>query len=300
MTFAASAPANPKFGLCPFTTIDCSFEQDIEICVELGVGYVDVLERKLSPDAGQAREQIQRLADNAIEIASFVPRVHAIYPDSLNPQPFDREQRRAMFAASLERAVEIGIRPGTPVLSVTGAAPGVNLREAGKWSISSYRELADVAGHNGLSIVLEPLHPMFMNTDTFISSWKTAVEFANEVDRENFGLVVDTYHVWSDYDLLTQLIRDREKVFAVHVSDWPVGGPRCFGDRSIPGQGIIDLVAIFGCLQSIGYERAMTIEIFSDRSLPDSLWAWEPTRLVDECLNAATSIWDVAAAASSE
>jgi sugar phosphate isomerase/epimerase len=292
LTNAVSGSADPKFGLCPFTTIDCSFEQDIEICVEVGVGYIDVLERKLSTDAGQAREQLQRLADNAIAVASFVPRVHAIYPDSLNPRPLDREERRAMFEASLERAVKIGIPPGTPVLSVTGAAPGVNLRDATKWSTSSYRELANVAGHHGFSIVLEPLHPMFMNTDTFISSWKTAVEFADEVNRENFGLVVDTYHVWSDYDLLTQLERDSEKVFAVHVSDWPVGGPRCFGDRGIPGQGVIDLAGIFRSLQSIGYDRAMTIEIFSDRGLPDSLWAWSPTRLVDECIKAATSIWD--------
>jgi sugar phosphate isomerase/epimerase len=298
VSFAASGPAGPKFGLCPFTTIDCSFEQDLEICIELGVGSIDVLERKLSSDVGAAREQLQRLAAATIEIASFVPRVHAVYPDSLNPQPIDREVRRAMFEVSLARAVEIGIPPGTPVLSVTGAAPGVNLREAAKWSIASYRELADLAGHNGLSIVLEPLHPMFMNTDTFISSWKTAVEFADEVNRDNFGLVVDTYHVWPEYDLLTQLERDREKVFAVHVSDWPVGGPRCFGDRSIPGRGVIDLAGIFRCLQSIGYDRAMTIEIFSDRALPDSLWAWQPTRLVDECLKAATSIWDIAANSS--
>ena len=63
-----------------------------------------------------------------------------------------------------------------------------------------------------------------------------------------------------------------DRIFGVHVSDWPQGEPRCAGDRRTCGSGIIELPGLFAAFEAAGYEAAYCLEIFSADHLPDSLW----------------------------
>lgn len=76
------------------------------------------------------------------------------------------------------------------------------------------------------------------------------------------------------------VIEDTERfaglVKGVQINDWREP-PRGIADRVLPGDGIIDLPAIFGALERGGYNGWYDIEVFSDdgrwgTELPGSLW----------------------------
>src|SRR6516165_4441202 len=83
-------------------------------------------------------------------------------------------------------------------VSITGAAPGANFREAFDVAVREYRALADFAADFGARVAVEPLNPILMNADTFICSLTDGLLLVEAVDRPNFGIFVDVWHIWQD------------------------------------------------------------------------------------------------------
>lgn len=139
-----------------------------------------------------------------------------------------------------------------------------------------YPELARYASDRGTRVMLEPLHPIFMNTDTFISTLNEASRMIDDVNHDNFGVAIDTIHVFAEVDLPKRLAALGRRIFAVHISDWPGEHPRWRGDWLLPGDGCIDLPAMLGGIEASGYRGAYSLEIFSSDELSDSLWKTDP------------------------
>jgi sugar phosphate isomerase/epimerase len=75
---------------------------------------------------------------------------------------------------------------------------------------------------------------------------------------------------------------------AVHLSDWKM--PRHFADRKLPGHGIMPLQNWLSGFAEAGYRGTYTLEIFSDLSLPDSLWK-TPARTVQLAKESFSKLW---------
>jgi len=272
----------PFFSVCQSSTAPRTFEEDIATYTRAGVQGIEVLEDKLSRDRGQALEQMAMLADSGLKVTSVQTRVQTPLPNvATRPEDlWDPDQRMAAFSQSIEFFAEAC--PGEELVFVSpgGAAENSNYCEAHQVARRCYRELADRCADLGTRLCVEPLAAVFMNQFGFICTLDEGMAVVHDVDRPNFGLALDVFHVWREHLLADRLSRLGDQIFAVHICDWPKSEPRCREDRVLPGDGLIDLPTIFGALDRSTYGGAYCLEIFSDEALPDSLWTMDPVAMI--------------------
>ena len=279
------------FGLSQFTTGDLPFEEYLRLLQACEVKSVEIAESKLSPIEERARDQILELTESGITVSGVVPRVHALFPDTLNPKITDLQQRLDSFHASIDFFARALPGVGLPILTITGAAPGVNLRDSYAYALRAYRELVQHAAAVGVRLMFEPLGPVLMNTDTFICTLYRAMELIERVDHPDFGLALDSWHVWDEPLLAERIVSAGDRIFGVQVSDYPRNEPRGFADRIIPGEGRIDFRSFFGAVEAAGFSGPMVLEIFSAKEYPDSLWRADPYEVVVQGRRAIERLW---------
>ncbi len=273
------------FGVSEFTTWPLTFDQDLELYREAGVGFIEVCESKL--DEANPERQLAALAASGLRVSSVQPRLHSLFPDFPRPEPKSPTERMA----KLRKTIELFGKhfPGTTLVSITGAVPNGDYALGYKTAAHEYRETAKFAADHGVRLAVEPLHPILMNVDTFICSLAHARRIIESVDHPQFGLFLDVWHIWEEADA-TETIADLSgKIFGVHVNDWR--DPRAFGDRCLPGEGRIPLVPLLKAIRATGYDGTYTLEIFSETHLEGSLWT-NPRQTVLEGKKAFAKIWE--------
>ncbi|MCB5237820.1 sugar phosphate isomerase/epimerase family protein [Niallia circulans] len=122
-------------------------------------------------------------------------------------------------------------------------------------------ELSDLAKPYGVKLALEFIgHPhATVNTLSF------ANEIVAEVDRENVGIVFDTYQYYAMNSTLEDLKNtDFSKVFLFHINDVEdyMPGIMLDEDRVYPGDGVIDLDSILTIIKEKGFSDHASIEVF--------------------------------------
>lgn len=273
------------FGISQYTTWPQTFEEDLELYREAGVEFIEVCEAKL--DASKPEAQLQQLKDSGLRVSSVQPRLHSLFPDFPRPEPVSPRERMGL----LRKTIELFGRhfPGVTLVTITGAAPNGDYALAYRTAAQEYRELAKIAADHSVRVAVEPLHPILMNVDTFLCSLAHAGRVIESVDHPQFGLFLDVWHIWEDTGAPALIAKYGGKIFGVHVNDWR--DPRAFGDRVLPGEGVIPLVALLQAIRQTGYDGAYTLEIFSETRLSGSLWA-DPRRTVVEGKKAFAKIWE--------
>ncbi len=129
----------------------------------------------------------------------------------------------------------------------------------------------------GVTIALEPLHPMTCADRSVLSTLGQALDLCDELG-EGTGVALDVYHVWWDPDLSRQIARAGQRIVAFHVCDWKVPTTDTVFDRGIPGEGVIDIPAIRWQVVQAGYAGDFAeVEVLSTR-----WWAHDPDELVRE------------------
>ncbi len=106
------------------------------------------------------------------------------------------------------------------------------------------------------------------------------MQLVEDVGRENFGLALDVWHVWREPGIAERIAQLGDRIFGVHICDWPAAEPRDLSDRVLPGDGVIDLSAMLGAIERTGYKGAYCLEIYSAEELPDSLWRADPKQVI--------------------
>jgi sugar phosphate isomerase/epimerase len=282
----------PPFSVSEFTTWDLSFEQDVALYRSLNLSGIEVCERKLSTDVGQAREQLALLRDSGLQVTSVQPRVHALFKDAMCPHLLDPEERLRCYRQTIDLFAQSLPGQDIPLVTIGGNAPAYNFRLAHATARRLYPDLARYAADRGLRVMFEPLHPILMNADTFISSLDEALHLIEDVDEPAFGLMLDLWHVWHEHAIGSRVRALGKLIFGVHISDWPRQQPRGLADRILPGQGLIDLPGLLGAVAAAGYQGAYCLEIFSAHEWPDSLWRADPTRIIEEGRRGFYKAWE--------
>jgi sugar phosphate isomerase/epimerase len=116
----------------------------------------------------------------------------------------------------------------------------------------------------GVTIALEPLHPMTCADRSVLSTLGQALDLCDALG-EGTGVAVDVYHVWWDPDLARQMARAGRRIAAFHVCDWLVPTTDLVFDRGMPGDGAIDIPAIRAMAEAAGYEGFTECELLSRR-----------------------------------
>ncbi len=119
----------------------------------------------------------------------------------------------------------------------------------------------------GLSLAIEPLHPMYAADRACVNTIEQALDLCDAIDAERsgaLGLAVDVYHVWWDAKLEAQIARaGRERLLAFHVCDWLVPTRDMLNDRGMMGDGVIEIARIRGQIEAAGFDGYCEAEIFS-------------------------------------
>ena len=272
----------PLFSVSEFTTWDQSFEQDVSLYCHLGITGIELCERKLSADLGQAREQLAMLRESGLRVTSVQPRVHALFKDSMCPDTDDPRTRMQAYRRTIDLFAESFPGQNIPLVTISGNAPSYNFRLAHQTARQLYGDLVRYAADRSVRIMFEPLHPILMNNDTFICSLDEALRLIDDVNHPAFGLMLDVWHVWPERDIARRIRSLGRLIFGVHVCDWPLEQPRGPADRVLPGRGIIDLPALLGAIEAAGYDAAYCLEIFSAHEWPDSLWRADPAQMLED------------------
>jgi sugar phosphate isomerase/epimerase len=283
----------PPFSVCQYTTYPQTWEQDVALYAQLGVDGIEVCEEKLSTDPVLAGEQLAMLRDHGIKVTSVQPAVLGLFATALSSEsePRDPAERMARFRQTIDLIARTF--PGEDIPLVTGGAvaPDMNYRLAHRTARELYPPLADYAADHGVRIMFEPLSPVLMNFTAFICSLAEAMQLIEDVDRPNFGLCLDVWHVWREANVPERIVPLGERIFGVHVCDWPAAEPRSALDRVLPGAGVIDLPGMLGAIDASGYKGAYCLEIFSAEQFPDSLWRVDPCEVIEQGRKAFFDCW---------
>ena len=188
-----------------------------------------------------------------------------------HPDPGARRTAIADNKAAIAEAAELGA--GTLVLVSGGLVPGSrDIGLARRMITDAIGELVPVAQAHGVRLGLEALHPMFAADRCVITRLGEALDLALAFPAGAVGVVVDTYHVWWDSALLTDIARAGERIVSYQVCDWilPLPADTLLG-RGHVGDGYIDFPPVTAAVAAAGYTGYIEVEIFNE-----TIWAAPP------------------------
>ncbi|MEM7699200.1 MAG: sugar phosphate isomerase/epimerase [Verrucomicrobiota bacterium] len=207
---------------------------------------------------GEVSDVEKALSDHGLE----VPTVIAVrqWGDTVG-----REYQLVMEEA--RRRFELAARLGAPLVICTPPLerPGIEGLENG------YRDLLQIGRETGVRAVLEYI--------SFFPSLNNLADAAIVLDRcgDSDGVtILDSFHNWNNRTTLADIREiDLDRISHYHINDsGPHGesGSQVDSDRTMIGDGQIDLVTELSVLHDKGYNKWLSLELFSE-----AWWARDPS-----------------------
>ncbi|TQS46251.1 sugar phosphate isomerase/epimerase family protein [Cryptosporangium phraense] len=253
----------------------------LDVTVKAGIPAVG-LWRKPVQDVGLA-EAAARVADSGLRVSSlcrggfFTAVAGPVRQAALDDNRRAIEETATLAAAGAPGSAAVlvlvpgGLPPGDRDL------PGARERVA-----EAVAELAPVAEAAGVTLALEPMHPIYAADRGVISTLGQALDIAEAVT--GVGVVIDTFHVWWDPDLPRQIARAGRagRIAGFQVGDWITPFPAdALLARGLMGEGHIDFPAIVEQLDEAGYRGDIEVEIFRRE-----IWDADPRVVAERVVDA--------------
>jgi sugar phosphate isomerase/epimerase len=166
------------------------------------------------------------------------------------------------------RAIDEAATLGAPVLVLVSGGLAAGNRDID----AARRHVGDAVGRlvpharaAGVTLAIEPLHPMYCSDRCVVSTLAQALDLAAPYPPEAVGVVVDTYHLWWDDGIWAQIERaGRERRIACfQVADWLTPLPEgVLLGRGLPGEGCIELRRFRRAVDAAGYLGPIEVEVF--------------------------------------
>ncbi|WP_428328000.1 sugar phosphate isomerase/epimerase family protein [Mucilaginibacter sp.] len=248
-----------------FTTQPWTFEQDVARYAELGIAMIEVCEEKL--DSQRYKEQMSMISAHGLSISAIQPLVRTFGSSQMTPDPKDLGDRVSRLRSSIESLSPFAA--ARPFILNTGAPEKGDMAAMVKTTVLELQNLAGFAADHGVSLALEPLNASSMNSESAIWTIAQAMEIIDAVNRDNVGICLDFWNIWQNANVEEEIRRAGDRIFVLQVSDWRM--PRSFGDRLVPGDGIIPIGKLLQIVHETRYTGACSVEIFS-QYVADSLY----------------------------
>lgn len=219
------------------------------------------------------------LADSGLRFTTHCRGGFFTLPDGPERRTALDDNRRAIEEAATLAAAGASGSTAVLVLVAGGLPPGsrdlIGARERVRDAIGA---LADDARDAGVTLAIEPLHPMYASDRAVVSTLGQALDIAADFDPAVVGAAVDTFHIWWDPQVLDQIARaGREgRIATYQVCDWktPLAADPLLS-RHYPGDGVIDFGSLTAAVVDTGYDRDIEVEIFHA-----DVWADDPGNVV--------------------
>lgn len=245
-----------KLALNGATTMRADLATDIRAASAAGFDCLEIWASKLKSflNAGSTDELKSLFEEQQIEPYSI---------NSIERITFRDAEGHARLLEECEELCRIASAINCPyIVVVPGLLPdGKNWNEVVEESVSVLGELGRIAEAQGVALAFEFLGQPRCSVQTL----SQAAEIVGYVERENVGLVLDSFHFYaggSNVESIDAL--DAQKLFIFHIND-AEDLPREKledGHRLLPGLGILPLQEITSALRRIGYDRVTSVEIF--------------------------------------
>ena len=145
--------------------------------------------------------------------------------------------------------------------------------------------LAPYAGERGVRLAIEPMHPMYCADRSVVVTLAQALDLAEQHPADQVGVVIDTFHLWWDPDVLDGIRRAAGRILSYQVCDWLDPLPDLLLGRGLPGEGVIDIPAMTAAVAAAGYDGPVEVEVFNQ-----SVW----DRPGDDVVAEIVTRWDAA------
>ena len=213
--------------------------------------------RRCLAEAGLAISNVNGFMMNAVAD----PRQPYWHPSWIEPDPYYRAIRREHTKRALRLAADLG----APSIQTE---PGGPLEPGGSWQKAAalfYEELmpcVQLAEELGVSLLIEP------EPELLVETFEQYLEIAGRVDSPALGLNFDIGHAYCVGQPPEQWVaRLAEHTRHYHVED--IAATRRHA-HLIPGQGAIDLPAVFREIVRSDYQGWVTVELYPYIDDPDT------------------------------
>lgn len=244
-----------RLSLNQATTMNWGMAETIDGCARAGVGWIGLWRHKVA-EIGLG-ETARRMRAAGIKASSLCRGGYFPAGSAAERQARIDDNRRAIDeAAQLGAAVLVLVSGPAADRDIDGARQMV---EDGICTVASY------AAERGITLAIEPLHPMFAGDRSVVVSLAQANGLAEKIGSPSIGVAVDVYHVWWDPDVYAQISRAAGRIVGFHVSDWLVPPPDHLLGRGMMGDGVIQLRRLRQAVDAAGYTGPIEVEIFNQK-----------------------------------
>ncbi|MGW4643761.1 sugar phosphate isomerase/epimerase family protein [Sphaerisporangium sp. NPDC004334] len=258
-TVRTPPPGDPRLArlsLNQWTTRRWGVAEAVAGCARFGVPAIGLWREQVAEHGLAATARLVR--DAALQVSSLCRGGFLTAADPAGASRALDDNRRA-----IDEAATLGA--GCLVMVVGGLPAGSrDLAGARDRVAAVLEELVPYAVRAGVRLALEPLHPMYCADRAVLSTLGQAVDLAARWPAEAVGVVVDTFHVWWDPEVLSQVARAGPRIAAFQVCDFlvPLPADPLLG-RGMMGDGVIDFRPLRAAVDAAGYTGFVEVEIFN-------------------------------------
>lgn len=141
-------------------------------------------------------------------------------------------------------------------------------------------ELLPYARSVGVPLAIEPIHPMRAADLCCINTLAQANAICGQLGAGS-GVVVDTYHVWWDPDIVASVAAARGRILAFHLADWLQATTTLVAGRGMIGDGVIDFPHLARLVEAAGYSGFYEVEVLSEADW----WQRPPEEVATTCVD---------------
>jgi 2-keto-myo-inositol isomerase len=246
-----------KLALNGATTMRAGLDTDLHAANAAGFDYLEIWAAKLraflkEKSIAELKELFSGSGPAPLSINSIE---HITFRDA---QAYEEIKRECEELSSIAAAIGCPCIVVVPGKLPNSGASRVNVIDE---SVRVLHELCDIAAAHNVSLAFEFLG----QTDCSVPTLDLAAEIVREADRENLGLVIDSFHFYagnSTFEMIESL--DPEMIQIFHINDAEDLPREQLEDRHrlLPGLGILPLREMLSSFRKIGYDKVASVEIF--------------------------------------
>ncbi|MFF2272305.1 sugar phosphate isomerase/epimerase family protein [Agromyces sp. NPDC058136] len=259
--------AHPRLSMNVGTIKHASFDESLRVLTSAGYESVGLWREPIA-EVG-LKPALKRFRASGLRLSTLCRQGFFTMREGPARRASIDENRRAIEeTAALADAGATGSR-AVLVLVAGGLPEGSNdLLGARARVADALEELAPEASAAGVTLAIEPLHPMYASDRAVVSTLKQALDLAAPFDAATVGVTVDTFHIWWDPEVLPQIARAgaEGRIASYQVCDWktPLPADVLLG-RHQPGDGVIDFASLTSAVEASGYAGDVEVEIFNQQ-----------------------------------
>jgi 2-keto-myo-inositol isomerase len=245
-----------KIGFNGASTMKTDLPGDIRAASRAGYDLIEIWAKKMEAfllkksirdlNGLFKKEKIKPLAINSVEFITFNSSWEKINTMNL-----------------IQRYAEIADRLNCPyiVLVPSPRPQGISDKEVYEESVKVLREISNRFKKYKVKFAFEFLGFSWCS----VSTLEQDIEIVKAVNRNNIGLVLDTFHFYVGGSAMDSIKKiDKENLYILHMNDAEDLPKQSLQDahRLYPGEGVIPLKEIISKLKEIRYDGPVSIEMF--------------------------------------